>query len=216
MIDPDKTLKLRIEYAERPLDESLVSKDPLAEFSLWFEEAIAAQIPLANAMTLATVSPTGKPSLRVVLLKQADETGFIFFTNYESRKGRELSSNPHAALNFFWPELERQVRIEGTISRVSEKECDEYFASRPRGSQIGAWASHQSELLSSRKELEEIVDRFELQFNDKPIPRPPNWGGYRLRPESIEFWQGRANRLHDRIIYTLQSGNPWKIHRLYP
>jgi pyridoxamine 5'-phosphate oxidase len=216
MIDHSKIAGLRIEYAERPLNETVVDKNPFKQFSRWFDEAVAAELHLANAMALATSTPDGKPSVRMVLLKQADPNGFVFFTNYESRKGKELLANPHAALNIYWGELERQVRVEGTTSELSPKECDEYFASRPRGSQIGAWASAQSEIIEGISELEQNVKRIESLYRDKSIPRPPYWGGFCLLPNVFEFWQGRPNRLHDRILYTLQSDGLWIIARLSP
>ncbi|MFI5251642.1 MAG: pyridoxamine 5'-phosphate oxidase [Bacteroidota bacterium] len=216
MIKLSKTAQLRIVYADRPLDEAVVDQNPIVQFNRWFEEAIAAKVPYPNAMSLATATREGKPSVRIVLLKHADAHGFVFYSNYDSRKGDELSRNAHASLAFFWAELERQVRIEGEVKKISERESDEYFQSRPRGSQIGAWASRQGDVLTSRKELEREFKRLERQYDNKPVQRPPHWGGYRLEPNFIEFWQGRPNRLHDRIIYTLQNGDNWKISRLAP
>ena len=205
----------RNEYISGGIDEKNILKDPVMQFEKWFNEAVSNKVPEPNVMHLSTVSADGKPSGRIVLLKGFDENGFIFYTNYESRKGSELKKNNYAALTFFWHELHRQVRIEGKVKTIPSEESDAYFISRPRGSQIGALASSQSKVLDSRSKLEKIADELELKYKDKPIPRPSSWGGYCLVPESIEFWQGRANRLHDRLLYTL-SGNKWKIQRLFP
>ncbi len=209
-----KIADLRNDYALRRLDETDVDADPCKQFHAWLAEALEAQVPEPTAMTLATVDAEGRPSGRVMLLKALDERGFVFYTNYESRKGRELAVRPHAALSFFWKELERQVRIEGGIERVSAAESDEYFASRPLGSRIGAWASTQSAVIASRPWLEARVKAAEAKYGDNP-PRPPHWGGYRVLPDWIEFWQGRSNRLHDRIAYTRAEGG-WTIERLSP
>lgn len=206
---------LRENYTRGSLDVTYVLPDPLAQFQRWFDQAAESQLPEPNAMHLATVGPDGRPSGRIVLLKGLDD-GFLFFTNYQSRKGHELAHNDHAALTFFWVELERQVRVQGCVERVSEAESDAYFASRPRGSQIGAWVSAQSEVVPDRAFLEKRAEELEAQFAGKQVPRPPHWGGYRLRPEYLEFWQGRPSRLHDRIAYTKQQNGIWKIERLSP
>ena len=197
------------------LDERTVDRDPLILFQRWLNEAIAAGIHLAEAMTLATATPSGKPSARLVLLKQADKHGFVFYTNYNSMKARELDANPQAALVFYWPQLERQVRVEGTVERTSGAESDAYFKTRPRESQIGALASPQSEVVDSRETLQERVDELEKLYEGREVDRPAHWGGYRLRPERIEFWKGRPVRLHDRILYERQ-GDDWSIKRLAP
>jgi pyridoxamine 5'-phosphate oxidase len=207
---------LRREYALAGLKESDLDPDPFKQFDSWFQQALAAGLPEPNAMTLATATPDGKPSARVVLLKGFDERGFVFFTNYESQKGRELSANPLAALVCYWVELERQVRISGRVSKVSGEESEAYFRSRPLGSQLGAWASRQSEVVAGRKSLEDTLEQLTQEYETKPVPVPPNWGGYRVAPETIEFWQGRPNRLHDRLRYTLQSNSQWLIERLAP
>jgi pyridoxamine 5'-phosphate oxidase len=207
--------KLRKEYSLKTFSENNANKDPFIQFEFWLNEAIESQLPEPNAMTLATSTFEGKPSARVVLLKQFDNTGFSFFTNYESRKAKNLLQNPYAALVFFWPELERQVRIEGKVSKVSDKESDKYFRTRPEKSKIGAWASPQSSVIPSRKYLENLMSDFEEDFHSKTISRPSNWGGYILKPTLIEFWQGRPNRLHDRIQYLL-TNEKWIIERLAP
>jgi pyridoxamine 5'-phosphate oxidase len=207
---------LRREYTLAGLKESDLDPNPLKQFDKWFQQALAAGLPEPNAMTLATATLGGKPSARIVLLKGLDERGFVFFTNYESQKGRELSANPQAALVCYWIELERQVRINGQVSCVSVEESEEYFRSRPLGSQLGAWASRQSEVVGGRKILEDRLEALTREYQSKPIPLPPNWGGYRVAPEAIEFWQGRPNRLHDRLRYTLQSNSQWLIERLSP
>lgn len=206
---------IRKEYKQRSLDESDVVKDPVQQFSKWWEEAINSGIDEVNAMTLATADATGKPSARIVLLKGMDENGFVFFTNYNSHKGEDIAANPFASLVFFWKELERQVRIEGTISKVSAEESDAYFNSRPAGSRIGAWASPQSKVIASRQVIEKKVQELEKDFDGKTIERPQHWGGYVVMPQVIEFWQGRPSRLHDRIRYT-KVENGWKIERLAP
>jgi pyridoxamine 5'-phosphate oxidase len=205
---------LRKEYALASLDERDVDRDPLKQFERWLAQAIAAKVPEPTAMTLATVDSRGRPAARIVLLKEAGAGGFVFYTNYESRKGREMACHPHAALTFMWKELERQVRIEGTVEKVGAQESDAYFATRPLGSRIGAWASPQSEVLQSRDWLEKRWAALAKEHGDNP-PRPPHWGGYRVVPEFIEFWQGRQSRLHDRIAYTRED-NTWRIQRLAP
>jgi len=207
---------LRREYALAGLKEPDLDPSPFKQFDKWFQQALAAGLPEPNAMTLATATPDGKPSARVVLLKGFDERGFVFFTNYESQKGRDLSANPQAALVFYWIELERQVRISGGVSRVSAEESETYFHSRPIGSQLSAWASQQSEVVSGREILEDRLEELTQEYQSKPIPLPPFWGGYRVAPDTLEFWQGRPNRLHDRLRYTLQPGSQWLIERLSP
>ncbi len=199
------------------LDEARVAPSPLQQFERWFDEAVRASLPEPNAMTLATVGADGKPAARIMLLKGFDERGFVFFTNYASRKGGELSARPDAALLFFWAELERQVRIEGVVAKVSDAESADYFASRPRPSQIGAWASPQSETVADRRALEARYAAAEAQHRGV-VPRPAHWGGYRLAPALLEFWQGRPSRLHDRIRYTRSRAHPqrWDIDRLAP
>lgn len=207
---------LRKEYMQRGLDEGDVDTNPFRQFAAWFDEARAASSIEPNAMALATVGADGRPSLRMVLLKGADERGFVFYTNYESRKGRELADTPWAALTFFWPEMERQIRIEGRVEPVSAEESDAYFHSRPVGSQLSASASHQSEVIAGREELEQRVAALSAQYQDQEIPRPENWGGFRVIPDAIEFWQGRASRLHDRLGYRLLASGDWQIERLSP
>ena len=207
---------IRRDYKLQSLDENDIAADPITQFTRWWEEAIASHIDEVNAMTLATVTPEGLPAARIVLLKGYDEHGFVFFTNYKSRKGMELEANPHAALVFFWKELERQVRIEGTVSKTSTAESDDYFESRPAGSRIGAWASPQSRVVANRTEIETKYSKYEQQFGYENIPRPENWGGYIVKPSVIEFWQGRGSRLHDRLRYTASGAHKWKRERLAP
>lgn len=204
---------LRQSYEKGVLLETQAAASPFDQFKRWFDEAVAAQVPEPNAMTLATVDADGQPSARIVLVKGADEHGFTFFTNYDSRKGEDLAAEPRAALLFFWQPIERQVRIEGRVERVSAEESDRYFNSRPPGSRIGAWASEQSKPVT-RAALEAREREFRERYGDQP-PRPPHWGGYRLMPTSFEFWQGRPSRLHDRLRY-LPDGQGWKIDRLSP
>jgi len=207
---------IRTEYKRHALNESDVSSDPIKQFGLWWTEAISSQIDEVNAMTLATASADGLPAARIVLLKGYDEAGFVFFTNYQSFKGQQLAENPRACLVFFWKELERQVRITGLIEKVPAEESDTYFSSRPESSRIGAWASPQSQVIANREILEKNEADLTKSFAGKPIPRPLHWGGYRVKPVTIEFWQGRPSRLHDRISYTLQENGHWLIERLAP
>ena len=206
----------RKDYTLSNLREDEVDPNAIRQFERWFDEAMKAGVSEPDAMTLATATPDGRPSARVVLLRGVDDRGFVFFTNYDSRKGRELAANPWAALVLFWHELERQVRVEGQVRRVSVQESDHYFQSRPAGSQIGAWASPQSEVIKSRESLEIRCQELEKSFEDATIPRPPNWGGFRLVPETIEFWQGRPSRLHDRLRYTRREQSKWLVERLAP
>jgi pyridoxamine 5'-phosphate oxidase len=205
---------LRQEYMRAGLAEADAHHDPFAQFERWFGEAMAAGLPLPNAMTLATVTPQGAPDARVVLLKGVEEGAFVFYTNYESRKGRQLAARPAACLVFLWAQLERQVRIEGRVTMVTEAESDAYFALRPEGSRVSAWASPQSEVVPGRDFLEAEVRKVQARYGEVP-PRPPHWGGYRVAPDRIEFWQGRENRLHDRLLYT-RTGDRWAIERLAP
>ncbi|HEV2826748.1 MAG TPA: pyridoxamine 5'-phosphate oxidase [Pyrinomonadaceae bacterium] len=202
-------------YSDSALDENTVDRDPLILFKRWLNEAIAAGFHLPEAMTLATATPEGKPSARLVLLKQVDTRGFVFFTNYNSPKARDLDSNPQAALVFYWPQFERQVRVDGTVERTSAAESDAYFKTRPRESQIGALASPQSEVIASRQFLERQAGELEQRYEGREVNRPAHWGGFRLHPERIEFWKGRPSRLHDRIVYERQA-DAWSIKRLAP
>jgi pyridoxamine 5'-phosphate oxidase len=207
---------IRKNYAMESLTEASVAKDPINQFKVWIEETLSAEANEPTAMVLSTVNKSGRPSARVVLLKDVTTDGFMFFTNYESRKGHDLQENPFASLTFFWPELERQVRVEGQIVKVPAEVSDAYFHSRPVGSQIGAWASPQSRQIESREELEKADAAYTSKFADQPvIPRPEHWGGFILIPDLVEFWQGRPNRLHDRIVYELQENN-WHLKRLAP
>lgn len=206
---------IRKDYKQHSLNESDIAANPFVQFEQWWNEAIASEIDEVNAMTLATATKDGIPSARIVLLKGYDSDGFVFFTNYNSHKGQELSENPQAALVFFWKELERQVRIEGLVEKVSEAESDAYFNSRPEGSRIGAWASPQSSVINDRSIIESNVDALTKQYSGQSIPRPAHWGGYRVKPQVIEFWQGRSSRLHDRFKFTA-TGDTWKRERLAP
>lgn len=206
---------IRKDYQLKSLDESDVQPNAIDQFSIWWDEALKAQIEEVNAMTLCTTRPDGRPSARIVLLKGFDQAGFVFYTNYESEKGKHLAGNPFASIVFFWKELERQVRIEGACEKVTDDESDAYFRSRPLGSRIGAWVSPQSRTISGRSELEQRTEEIQKRFNLCDVSRPPHWGGYRVVPETIEYWQGRSNRLHDRILYT-KKGNNWEITRLAP
>ena len=207
---------LRHDYVAHGLRRADLEADPIKQFSLWFSEAAAAQIRDVNAMSLATATPDGKPSVRIVLLKAISQEGFVFFTNYGSEKARQLEANPQAALALFWVQLERQIRINGLVEKVSLEESEEYFHSRPLGSQLGAWASSQSEVIANREALEAQLEEVAERFANLQVPLPPHWGGYRVRPETIEFWQGRSNRLHDRFRYTKQIDGLWVIERLAP
>ncbi|MFN4121725.1 MAG: pyridoxamine 5'-phosphate oxidase [Flavobacteriales bacterium] len=213
----DKILKLRKEYTREALDENQIKSNPFDQFKYWMEEAIQAEIMEPNAMVLATVHQN-RPSSRVVLLRDVRTDGFTFYTNYLSKKGIELQHNPFAALNFFWPELERQVRIEGKVEKLPESESKDYFALRPRGSQIGAWASPQSQIIEKREDLEKLVKQYEQQFENRDVSLPPHWGGYILKADYFEFWQGRESRLHDRIFFQIkdQGKNIWDKGRLAP
>lgn len=212
---PHDLAQMRKSYEQAALDETHVRAQPIEQFHHWFDEAVNAKALEPNAMTLATVSADGRPSTRVLLIKGADQQGLVWFTNYLSRKGQDLDANPVAAMQFFWPELERVVRIEGRVERVSDAESDEYYRNRPLGSRIGAWASPQSSVLQSREQLEQAWAEQQARLGDDP-PRPGNWGGYRLVPDRWEFWQGRPSRLHDRIEYRLQADGGWLIQRLAP
>jgi pyridoxamine 5'-phosphate oxidase len=207
--------ELRKEYTKGGLNERDLRPNPFEQFQLWLDQAIAAELKEPNAMCLATADADGFPSARMVLLKGVDERGFTFYTNYESRKGEELEENPHAALVFYWAELERQVRIAGAVEKVTREETEAYFATRPRESQLGAWVSEQSAVISGRKTLEEQTVALEKWYEGLEIPAPPNWGGYRVKPDEIEFWQGRPGRLHDRLRYGLEEGK-WLVERLAP
>ncbi len=206
---------LRQEYMRESLDEKDVARDPFTQFTRWFDEAVAARMPMVNAMTLATAPAAGRPSARMVLLKDVDQAGFVFYTNYESRKGQELAARPEAALLFYWIELEREVRIEGRVEKVSPEESDQYFSSRPLSSRHAAIASPQSQVVPDRAALETRFAEAEKRHGENP-QRPEQWGGYRVIPDTVEFWQGRPDRLHDRILYRRQSDNGWKIERLAP
>jgi len=212
-----RTTHARKEYERGSLDEATVNRAPIRQFAAWYDDAVAAGVPEPEAMTLSTATPDGRPAARIVLLRGFDDRGFCFFTNYESRKGRELAANPHAALTFHWADLERQVRIEGRVERTTAVESDAYFHSRPATSRIGAWSSPQSRVITDRTALEAVVEQFRAAHPDEStIPRPEHWGGYRLVPEQIEFWQGRPSRLHDRLRFRRAESGPWVLERLAP
>jgi pyridoxamine 5'-phosphate oxidase len=206
----------RSEYISNTLTENKVGNNPFTFFEQWMNEAISSNIPEPNAMNLATVSSEGKPSCRVVFLRGFSLAGLIFYTNYGSRKGIELREKRYAAVNFYWQALERQIRVEGKVYKISDKESDDYFATRPRESQIGSWASHQSNIISGRHEIERSFEEVSKRFENKPVTRPPFWGGLCLKPDYFEFWQGRENRLHDRIMFESDNNNYWSIYRLSP
>jgi pyridoxamine 5'-phosphate oxidase len=215
--DPDILAALRREYGDAGLDTPDLAPDPVAMFRRWMHHTIVSGLHEPNAMVVSTVSPEGRPSARMVLLKGVDERGFVFYTNYDSRKGHDLEANPAASLLFPWHDLQRQVRVEGTATKVSRGESEVYFAARPRGSQLGAWASPQSRDVSSRDELDRLYADAEARFAaDAEVPLPPQWGGYRVRPDVMEFWQGRRGRMHDRMVYRRDAGDAWRIVRLAP
>lgn len=207
---------IRKDYKLQTLSEKEVAADAIAQFDQWWDDAINSELEEVNAMTLATASADGIPDARIVLLKGYDKNGFVFFTNYQSNKGKEMEQNPNACLVFFWAALERQVRITGTVEKISAAESDAYFISRPIGSRMGAWASPQSNVITKREAIEDNLKEIEQRFSNGNIPRPPHWGGYIVKPVQIEFWQGRPSRLHDRIRYTLQTEGKWLIERLAP
>lgn len=211
----DFTNKLRTDFGKMSLDEKSCDPDPLKQFLRWFDEAVRAKVNEPNAMVLSTCSKEGYPSSRIVLMRNFNAEGFVFYTNYLSKKGRDIEQNPHAALNYFWPEIERQVRIEGTLVKQTDAESDTYFSTRPRESRIGAWVSEQSSVIGSREELDLRYKELEKKFEGRDVPRPHYWGGYLLRPEMFEFWQGRPSRLHDRMRYS-KDGSSWKVERLSP
>ena len=211
-----ETDELRREYDSDGLRESDAAETPFDQFELWFQQAVDAKIDLPDAMTLATVSKDGIPSARIVLLRGFDDRGLVFFTDYQSQKGQELAENPRAALVFYWRELDRQIRVSGTVNTVSHEESEKYFRSRPVGSQLAALASNQGEVIPNRQELESKYKQLIETYRHKKIPLPPCWGGFRLSPDWFEFWQGRPNRLHDRLRYTQRSDEGWKIERLSP
>ncbi len=211
----DHIRKLRSDYSQMELNENELEKNPILQFEKWLKEALEAEVLEPHALTVSTVSAEGKPSSRIVLLRDVTTNGFTFYTNYESKKGRDIEQNPYATMNFFWPQIERQVRVDGVLVKVPTAVSEDYFQSRPRESKVGAWASRQSRVLSSRKELEDKFIALSAQYPGDNVPRPPHWGGYLLQPTSVEFWQGRPNRLHDRIEYVL-SGTSWLTQRLSP
>lgn len=218
-MDKQAVAAMRRDYSKRSLNEASVDPNPMKQFENWFEESVANELLEPNAFTISTVGNDGKPYSRVVLMKSYDENGLVFFTNYESNKAKQLSANPNAAINFLWLEMERQVRIEGVAERISKVESLNYFLSRPEGSQLGAWVSPQSSIISSRAILEEKWEQMKRKFKDGKIPLPDNWGGIRIKPNYFEFWQGRSSRLHDRIAYSKQQdtqGASWQISRLAP
>jgi pyridoxamine 5'-phosphate oxidase len=214
-LSPEKIAALRREYTARGLRKAELDPDPIRQFAGWFHEAVDAEFSDANSMSLATATPDGVPFVRTVLLKGVDERGFTFFTNYESAKGRQLAANPRASLLFFWAELERQVSIRGRVVKTSPEESGAYFKSRPLGSRLGAWVSKQSEIVASRDALEKRLEEVSKKYGED-VPLPPHWGGFRVAPDAIEFWQGRPNRLHDRMLYTRSADGTWSIARLAP
>lgn len=207
---------IRKDYRLKALLENEAANSPIDQFTKWWNDALNAQLDEVNAMTLATASADGVPSARIVLLKGYDETGFLFFTNYNSFKGKQMEENPRACLVFFWKELERQVRITGIVEKATTNESDDYFNSRPLLSRIGAWASPQSEVIEDREWLDANEEKYKLEFGETIVQRPPHWGGYRVKPVEVEFWQGRPGRLHDRLLYTVSDDNSWKMERLAP
>ncbi len=207
---------LRTDYVMGDLNREALHENPVEQFGSWFDEAVASEVMEVNAMTISTVSAEGVPSARIVLLRSFDESGFVFYTNYNSHKGRELLANPNVCLSFFWPQLERQVRINGVAAKQTAADSDAYFNLRPRGSRIGAWASPQSEVITGREFLEQEAEKVEARFASGEVTRPEHWGGFCIRPQRIEFWQGRASRLHDRFRYALQENGSWAIDRLAP
>lgn len=214
-MESSKIAHLRKDYTLNGLDQQDILQSPIDQFKKWFDESLSAEVIEPNGMFLSTISPEGYPQGRIVLLKEVDNNGFTFYTNYNSQKGNDLAAHPFASLTFWWAELERQVRIVGKVEKVNEAESDAYFSIRPRGSQLGAWVSTQSEVIENREVLIDKLAKFENKFANQPVPRPPHWGGYRVIPSEIEFWQGRPSRLHDRIRYHYQN-NEWKIERLSP
>ncbi|GAA4297935.1 pyridoxamine 5'-phosphate oxidase [Nibribacter koreensis] len=217
MEKPLSLADIRSNYAKQILNVEAVDANPLRQFDAWMQEALQAKVEEPTAMTLSTASLQGRPSARIVLLKAIEDGGFVFYTNYESRKGQQLAENPFASLTFFWPALERQVRVEGKVVKVEPTTSDAYFNSRPRGSQLGAWSSPQSQTIESRKVLEDLELKYSQEFSQQEtIPRPAHWGGYKLVPDRIEFWQGRPNRLHDRLLYHADAAGQWTIERLAP
>lgn len=208
--------KLRKDFSLKSLNEQSVHKNPLIQFEQWFNEAMQAQIPEMNAFDLATVSAQGQPSLRILYMRDFSSEGFVFYTNYNSHKGKDIEENPKVCMNFFWPEMERQIRIQGRAEKQRPEDSDLYFNSRPRGSQIGAWASSQSAVVKDREVLDKLVEEITLKYEGREIPRPVHWGGYIVKPSQIEFWQGRPSRLHDRIRYFRNENNNWQIERLSP
>ncbi len=207
--------KLRHDFSKMSLDESMIASDPIKQFEVWFRAAVEGKVNEPNAMVVSTVSATNRPSSRILLLRDFSENGFVFYTNYNSRKAGDIEANPAASILFFWPELERQIRIEGTLQKQSSVDSDRYFDSRPRGSKLGAWTSPQSEIIADRKAIDDELETITKKFEGKEIPRPEWWGGYVLVPDRLEFWQGRPSRLHDRICYIKEKEN-WKIVRLAP